>query len=273
MAQQSGDRSEGADPRREMLELSDTAPREALRWIGRLDPDLAGDSVVMMAKINALRRIALGAPGEKSASRLADLFSEEDQEALRDALDTIAQLQESDPVYFEEQTPDDAEPNHPISSVLHAAEAVWPGSVQRTLGWTRLQYFEPKQLAFAPGLTDKLPRPFRSAAYTSRLRDLPLFKSALATFFDPRRERLSIWLLEEDVRHTENVGAAGILGTLSLSANGSYSFTPEGVEETGQQGGEDPERTEEQERSVPWGGIAIAFVLFWLVFGCVRDIL
>lgn len=274
MGGRSGERGEDDDPRREMLELSDTAPREALDWIGRLDPDLASDSVVQMAKINALRRMALGAPGEKSGTSLANLFSEEDKEALREALETIGRLQQSDPEYFETQTGDDAEANHPISSVLCAAEAVWPGSAQRMLGWTRLKYFEPKQLGFAPGLIQQLPPPFRTNVYGFKLKGLPLFKSALATFFNPRSEQLSLWLLEEDVRHTESVGAAGILGTLTLSADGSYRFSREDSEFSAKV---PPDRDVtppgEDQKSVTWGGFAIAFILFWLIFGCVREIL
>lgn len=272
MGSQSGDQGEDKDPRREMLELSDTAPREALDWISRLDPDLASDSVVQMAKINALRRAAMGAPGEKSGTSLASLFSEEDREALREALETISQLQESDPEYFETQTGDDAEANHPISSVLCAAEAVWPGSVQQFLGWTRLKYFEPKQLGFAPGLIEKLPLPFRTTVYDFKLKNLPLFKSALAIFFNPRSEQLSLWLLEEDMRHTESVGAAGILGTLTLSADGSYRFSQEDSEFSTNAAVQDVTPTGEEQKSIPWGGFAIAFVLFWLIFGCVREI-
>jgi hypothetical protein len=265
---------EAVDPRREMLELSDTAPQEALDRIGRLDPDLANDAVVRVAKINALRRIAMGRPGEKSGTDLAQLFSQEDLGPLREALEEAAKLQESDPKYFNRHTECDVKPNDPVDSVLFSAEAVWPGSVQQALGWTRLRYFHGKQLSFAPGLIDRLPSFFRTTVYDFKLKGLPLFKSALAITFNPKSERISIWLLHDDLRHTENVGAAGILGTLAISSDGSYQFVPEGDDTSGQdaRNGEATEQDEKQ-KSIPWVGIAIAVVLALVLFGCVRDIL
>jgi hypothetical protein len=271
MSDRTSNEDEETDPRRELLELGDTSPHDALSWIGRLDPELARDPIIQMAKILSYRRIALGAPGQKTGTDFRQKFSETELAALQDALDAIRTLQESDPHYFQEQT-ETYDPGHPISSVLITAEGVWPGSVQSNLGWTRFNYFHGKQLGYAPHVAaDKVPGSVRAAIYACKLRDLPLFKSAFVIGFAPALQRLSIWLLEEDFRYTGNVGAAGNLGTLTISSDGSYEFRPQGeaLEQTDAQ--QDPEPLSDGTTAVPWAGIAIAFVFVLIVVSCIRQ--
>lgn len=272
MIDRSGNQDEQADPRRELLELGDSSPHEALSWIGRLDPELARDPVIQMAKILAYRRIALGVPGQKSGSDFRQKFSESELTALQDALNAIRMLQETDPDYLEQQTEAD-DSSHPISSVLIAAEGVWPGSVQSNLGWTRFNYFHGKQLGYAPHVAaDKVPGPVREAVYVCKLRELPLFKSAFVIGFAPHLQQLSIWLLEEDFRYTENVGAAGNLGTLTIRSDGSYEFRPQGESIEQADAHQEPAQSSEEGVAIPWGGIAIAFVFLLIVVSCIRQI-
>jgi hypothetical protein len=226
-----------------------------------------------MAKIMAHRRIALGAPGAKSGTDFTGMFSDGELVALQDALAAIGTLQETNPDYFEEQT-DGHDPSHPIATVLAAAEGVWPGSVQSHLGWTRISYFHGKQFGYAPNLHEKIPRAVLHSVYACKLRGLPLFKSAFVIGFAQSMERLSIWLLEEDLRYTQNIGAAGIIGTLLIASDGSYQFTPQGED------AEDAEDAEPQGEPVgfgndftpiPWGGLAFAFALLVVIVGCVRQ--
>jgi len=286
MTDRTEQQGDGADPRRQMMELADTDPHEALDWIGRLDAPLAQDSIVQMAKIIAFRRIALGAPGAKSGTDYGGAFSEEELAALEEGLAAVRALQDSDPEYFQEQT-ETYDPKHPISSILIAAEGVWPGSVQRTLGWTRFNYFHGKQFGYAPHLNDGIPNPVKQAVYQWKLRDLPLFKSAFVIGFARSQERLSIWLLEEDLRRTENIGAAGILGTLSISSDGSYQFSPQGADvggahaagddsggaasDTGDTFPDEVAGPNDDTTSIPWIGIALACVLLLIVISCVRQ--
>jgi hypothetical protein len=273
MADPTGHRDDDSDPRRELLELSDRDPEAALGWIGRLNPDTARDPVVQMAKILACRRIALGAPGEKSGTDYRRMFSDEELAALRDALAAIKMLQETQPDYFEEQT-DGHDPSHPISTVLVAAEGVWPGSVQSHLGWTRIGYFHGKQFGFAPSLYERIPRAVLDAVYARKLRDLPLFKSAFAISFAGSAERLSIWLLEKDLRYTENIGAAGTLGTLVIASDGSYQFTPQGSDMRGDATvNSDSLEPNETENSVPWIWIVAVPAILWFLFSCAHTIL
>lgn len=219
-----------------LLKLSQSEPEEALDWIERMPSEIRNKATISFAKFMALRTLAL-----KDLIGWANLPSIEIDELrqfvtpgtgkyLVRALRQISELERQHPGYIARLKEGDNDfGESSVDDVCIVVERLFPGKIQEILGWTKILYFGIDRVGFAPRV-GQIPNDELRILLSTRFRIAEIARSAVAIAYGKRgRERsgyIDFCLCRLLYGDFDTLKDAETLGTLRLSDNSDFSFTP-----------------------------------------------
>jgi hypothetical protein len=221
-----------------LLDTCQREPHEGLAWIDRLSPELRGKATICFARFIALRTLGLGnVMGSVNLTgvetdELRRYLTPQSGKYIVQALQQISELEHLHPGYIASiGAPDDRFGESSMDDVCIVVERLFPGKVQEILGWTKIFYFGIDRIGFVPGLKDQIPHDLLMTLLRARFETSDIVRSAVAITYK-RRGRdgpgyVDFYMCRLNYGETSTIGDAEILGTLRLSEDSSFTFTPE----------------------------------------------
>lgn len=221
-----------------LLDISQRSPHEALAWIDRLSFELQSKATIGFARFMALRALALKDLGGSinltgvDTSELRQYMSPESGRYLVQALRQISELEQLHPGYIASLgAPDDRFGEASMDDVCIVVERLFPGKIYEVLGWTKIFYFGIDRIGFLGGLKEQIPHDLLIRLLKTRFDAGEIVRSALATTYGGRRRGtlgyIDFYMCRMLYSETPTIGDAQIAGTLRLSEDSSFTFTPE----------------------------------------------
>jgi hypothetical protein len=225
----------GDDPVRELLTTCDRAPQEGLAWIDHLDDDLKAKPMIMFARFIALRHLAIDGffadgPTELGGARaetIANVMDAQNRAHATQALAQVADIETLHPDYIGALgDPDDRFGERMVDDICIVNERLVAGSIQRTLGWTRLHFFGGERLGELPGVPED---PFTSVAIRMKLCPPQIARSAIRVVGSTDglgRRYADFFLMEENFKTTPTIGDANMFCSARFFEDGEVAISP-----------------------------------------------
>ncbi len=220
-----------------LLDICQRDPHQGLAWIDGLSPELRSKSTICFYRFVALRTLALGnVQGVNltgiETDELRRYLTPQSGKYIVQALQQISELERLHPGYIASiGAPDDRFGESSMDDVCIVVERLFPGKVQEILGWTKIFYFGIDRIAFVPGLKDQIPHNLLMILLKTRFKTSEIVRSAVAIAYKKRGRdglgHVDFYMCRLLYGETPTIGEAEILGTLRLSEDSRFTFTPE----------------------------------------------
>ena len=223
------------DPVRELLLTCDRAPAEGLGWIDRMDAGLQAKPMTMFARFIALRHLAIDSffadgpaeLGSASAEIIASVMDAQNRTHATQALAQVANIEALHPDYIGVLgDPDDRFGERMVDDICIVNERLDPGSVQRTLGWTKLHFFGIERLGELPGVPEDA---FTSVAIRVKFCPPQIARSAIRVVGSTDglgRRYADFFLMEENFKTTPTIGDANMFCSARVFDDGEVAISP-----------------------------------------------